>query len=626
MPRADTHSSDPTDPQNLKWGELFEHSVLPMLLTQAGIVVGANRAALELYGYGEDAIGREVAAFVHPDDRDTLRRHVVERVPGRPQTYRLTGLHKDGHTVHVEVTTWGTRHQDRETVIVLLRDLSESSRVADELRQTSAVLTAVMRASPDMVYVKDRKARYISVNRAFENTLGLHHSDVVGRTNEDILPTEHARRLSETDAVVLESRAPLSFSYTIQGPYGVSRTFDAMEAPILDESGALTGLVGVSRDVTERERLREDLLVAERMTAVAMLARGIAHEYNEILTAIQGVLADSGAAGGGGEAENADVRRARSMIERAADLTRQIVAISEGPEPQQHACRIDHAAATTLGLMREMLKKDGIEIVERFDEATPTLVVDCAQVAQVVLSLVVNARAAVAGRTRKQVTITTGRRGRYGFVSVADSGLGASPGGLASPTGEADGATGAQGWPGVGLSVAQRILRSHGGELEVNSTYEQGTVVTALFPADVDGEEEAAPDTTPLRNRTVLVIEDEETTRTLLARQLASAGAVVRECPDAASALVALKKERIHAMLLDLILPGGSGLDVLMAATALPASRQPAVVVFTGLLGREAYLQLQEAGVARILYKPRATPREAVQELAAALAQPRKTT
>ena len=609
-------------------GELFDHSVVPILLTHAGTVVAANAAALRMHGREAEVVtGRNVAEFVHPDDRELVRRQQIERAPGSVQVYPLKTLHRDGHAIDVEVTTWGADIGGRETVIILLRDLTETRKAQAELSRTSSILAALMRASPDMVSLKDRDGAFLSVNRAYENTMGRHHTDIVGHKNEDFLPPEHAKRLAETDRLVIESRSPLSYTFAFDDPQGRPRTFETVKAPVFDEDGNVLGLVGVNRDVTEREQLREDLSLAERTMAIGMLARGIAHEYNNILTSLQGLLNFASRPDATEREIREDAAQARKLVERAADLTQQIVTLSEGPPPHKRPCRIEQVAHSTLGLIKDMFLKDGVEIVEKFDVATPTVVVDRAQVAQVLLSLLINAREAVTGRTEKKITVRAGRRGQRAFLAVEDTGRGIPPESLRTvfqPQPRGADAPAPQQATGLSLAVVERIVRNHGGEVEVSSSLDVGTTITILLPIERGERERQSLDASAIRDKKVLVVEDEAATRALSVRALTAAHAKVGEAGDAATAIAMLRRERFEAVLLDLVLPQSSGEQVLEAARKLPVSKRPVVVVFTGLIDQDGCRRLIDKGAARILYKPHVTPQEVVFELADVVAQHRK--
>jgi len=604
--------------------EIFESSIFPVLLTQAGKVIAANRSALRMHGYAsvDEVRGRQILEFVHPDDRELVRKQMIERHPGTVQRYSIRTLRKGGDALDVSVSSWEVRIGDRETVVIALADQTEMRRAQTELGRAHALLSAMMRAIPDMVYYKDLEGRFLAVNRAFEHMLGKHSSEVIGKKIEDLLSPDHARRFTETDRVVIDSGAPVSYSYTLADPQGRRHSFDVVKVPVFDDKGEMVGLVGVHRDVSERERLHEELALAERMIAVGTLARGIAHEYNNILTALRGLL-EYAARPDAKESEiRSDVSEAVKLVERAAELTQQIVALAEGPPPHKRPCRLDQVARSALSLVKESFMRDGVTIVDRYAPETPTIVADRAQVAQLLLSLLTVAKEAVTGRAEKKITVTTGRRGESAVLSVEDTGRGRAPDPFDGPFGAAQ-SQGAR--IGLGLAVAERIARNHGGALEVRSVPDVGTTVTVLLPVQVAETQPASrADAGVLQGRKILVVEDEPATRRLSARALSAAGADPREAADAREALAALKKERFDAILLDLVLPGPPGEEVLDAARRLPAARRPVVVVFTGLVAPQGYQHLLDRGAAKILYKPHTSPQDVVSELAELLGKDRK--
>ena len=141
----------------------------------------------------------------------------------------------------------------------LLSEIHERSLAEEALKDTNARMQALIQAMPDAVFFKDTSGRYIMVNRAFEELLGADREMFIGKTEEDFMPPDLAEGCRKSDQVLMKSGRPLFVEDTMTGRGGDKRYIDSVKAPIYDSHGDLQGLLGVSRDVTERKRAEEAL-------------------------------------------------------------------------------------------------------------------------------------------------------------------------------------------------------------------------------------------------------------------------------------------------------------------------------------------------------------------------------
>jgi PAS domain S-box-containing protein len=333
--------------------------------------------------------------------------------------------------------------------------------------------------------------------------------------------------------------------------------------------GAPRRVAGVVLDVTERRRLQDDLLHAQRMESVGRLAGGVAHDFNNLLTTILGVseMILSGLAPGDPLAE--DLTAIRDAGRRAAGLTRQLLAFSR---KQRLEVRAVDVAELVRGFAPMLSRLIGEDVKVRLDLALglPRALADPAQVEQIVLNLAVNARDAMPSGGTLTIAAEAGPDGASVRLSVSDTGEGMSPE-VAARVFEPFFTTKAPGkGTGLGLAMVYGIVRQHGGTITVDTAPRKGTRFDVLLPAAPDAAR--APDpavgTAPARGRgeVVLVVDDEPLVRRAVARALGARGYTVLEAEGGEEALALVDaRGRVDVLLSDVVMPGMRGPELVRA-------------------------------------------------------------
>ncbi|MBI5239660.1 MAG: PAS domain-containing protein [Elusimicrobia bacterium] len=334
----------------------------------------------------------------------------------------------------------------------------------------------------------------------------------------------------------------------------------------------------------------ERFLQSQKMEAVGQLAGGVAHDFNNILTAIKGysefLLGDFTA----GDPRREDVAEIRRAADRAASLTRQLLAFSRRQVLAPRSVDLKEVVSAMAPMLRRLLGED-VRFEARLDPRPVLAFVDQGQMEQVLMNLVVNARDAMP--QGGAVTVSAANVPRPGgpgpagvLLAVADTGLGMSPEVLAHlfepffTTKEKGKGT------GLGLATVYGIVKQSGGEIEVDSAPGRGSVFRIQLPASQEAAAAqgaaAAAGPPPAGTETVLLVEDEEAVRALSARTLARAGYRVLSAGDARSALELVQDGSVKADLLltDVVLPGLSGPD--LAARLLQARPRLKVLFISG--------------------------------------------
>ena len=345
-------------------------------------------------------------------------------------------------------------------------------------------------------------------------------------------------------------------------------------AAVRDPAGTVVAIEGILRDTTERvtveqerHRLEHQLRQNERLDSLGHLAGGVAHDFNNLLAVITGycgMVADSLA---DDDPCRADIEGIRKAAERGASLTRQLLIFSRLEPSRPETVDLNQVVSETRDLLSRTLGED-IQVVTRLDPDLRCVTADRSKMEQVLLNLVMNARAAMPSGGR--LTITTGNHevaavgGAAVCLDVTDVGTGMEPE-VAQRAFEPFFTTRPKGQgTGLGLATAYGAVTDAGGTIELDSELGRGTTVRVSLPASTEQPTDAAPPSAQPpagHGESVLLVEDEDAVREVVLRILTRAGYRVREVgsPIEALRIFATGAEHFDVLLTDIVMPGMSG-------------------------------------------------------------------
>ncbi|MDB6072060.1 MAG: multi-sensor hybrid histidine kinase [Verrucomicrobiales bacterium] len=435
----------------------------------------------------------------------------------------------------------------------------------NELRHSEERFAAAFRAAPyPQAILNFATGQFVEANAAFCNLTGFSQPELL----EHSMPALQATGLLE----VLRGPHPLADCRTTCR----SRTGDLRHLMLSTQPTALGGephLMLLALDITERVLLEEQLRQAQKMEAMGQLAAGVAHDFNNILTIIQGHLSLQLATGDFDDSTRGALKETLVASEHAATLTRQLLALSRCQLFDSVPLDLN-AVIQRMSAILQRLIGEHIHVEWKCESGLPMIMGDVPGIEQVVMNLVLQARDAMprGGRLR----IATGlnnisasqaaqnpeaREGKFVRFSIVDTGHGMDQRTVERLLGAfAESKSTAQ-ETGSALAAVYSIVKQHGGWIELFSDPGQGTAffvylpVTTQSPTARDGLS-GKPAKTGL---TVLLVEDEPAVRTILRQLLIHCGCTVLEAQDAPSALTLweTEKARIHLLITDIVMPGG---------------------------------------------------------------------
>ncbi len=499
----------------------------------------------------------------------------------------------------------------------------ERARERQALRRHERLVREIIDANPSLIFVKDWEGRFVLVNQATAEIYGTTVDGLVGKTDADFNPNaeEVAHFLRDDREVMASGRPKFVPEEPVTNPHTKqTRWFQTIKLPLRLPGEEAVTMLGVATEITERKLLEEQLLQSQKMEAVGQLAGGVAHDFNNILTAIVGYSDLLAAELGDNAQQREDIEEIRKAARRAAALTRQLLSFSRKQVLEPRIVDVN-GVVLNLDKMLRSLMSENIELETQLAEDLDAARVDPNQLEQVIMNLAINARDAMPdGGT---VTIETANAtlgedyaakhvsvipGVYVMLAVTDTGCGMTeatkarifePFFTTKPAGRGT---------GLGLSTVYGIVKQSGGNIWLYSEPNKGTTFKIYLPA-VDALPEDIGKAAPVEaerqgSGTVLVVEDDEQLRRLTHRALAAQGYEVLEADRGRSALDAARRHEgpIDLLVTDLVMPDTNGPKL---AETLRAARPGLRVLFMSGYpdGAIVHHGMLEAGVA-YLAKP----------------------
>ncbi|GLC23786.1 PAS domain-containing hybrid sensor histidine kinase/response regulator [Roseisolibacter agri] len=556
------------------WAQLLSDATSEgVLIHEDGRVLRVNAALADMLRCApEDLAGQPGADFAVPEDRARLFQHMAAGADGP-----LVGnaLRADGTTFPCEIRGRTVRVDDRVLRVVLVRDVSDRVAMEAELRRRERELASLAEHSPDVITRYDREHRARFMSRAVERATGIPAEWFVGRTlGEWGFPSELVARWETINDRVFATGAPEEAEFEFVGPDGETRHYHTRVVPERNEAGDVEHVLTTTRDVTDRRALESRLRQTHKMEALGQLAGGVAHDFNNILTAILGYAqlvqlelpADTPLRG--------DVDEIVRAAERGAGVTRQLLAFSRRQALETEV--LDLAAVVrALGSMLRQLLPRTIELRLPPVEVDAPVRASRAQLEQVVMNLVLNARDAMpsGGTLVLDVGVVRDATGPQATLVVRDTGHGMSPEVRSRAFEPFFTTKRKEHGSGLGLAMAYGLVRQFGGEIDLDSTEGRGTAVTVTLPLAAPAT--AAADASPSASRSgrrgrILLVEDEAPIRAMARRMLELAGYEVQEAPHGAAAVAALRAGApVDLVLTDAAMPELGGVELASEAVAL---------------------------------------------------------
>ncbi len=555
--------------------------------TDAIFVKNLEGRYLMINSAGAAFLGRSVAEVLGKDDSELFdsgigaqimaRDHEVV-VSGEAQTYEEPAA--SGGVSRLYLSTKGPFRDPHGQVIGLLgicRDITDRKCAEEEIRKSQQKLRIHFEHTPLAVVEWDLDFRVTAWNPSAERIFGFSREEAIGQHASFTVPPQFRQHVNQVWEQLLNQSGGTRSTNDNITKNGRIISCEWYNTPLVDDSGRVLGVASLAHDVTERVALEERLRQSQKMEAIGRLAGGVAHDFNNLLTVILGytqIVAD-GVPAGSRLAESTS--QIKSAAERAAGITRQLLAFSRKQVLSPHIINLNDTMLNLDSLLRRLIGED-IEVLTVPENDLGSVKADPGQIEQVIMNLALNARDAMPNGGK--LTLETANvllddsyasehqpiaAGRYVMLAVSDTGEGMSPEVQARifepffTTKEVGKGT------GLGLSTVYGIVKQSGGYIWVYSELGRGTTFKIYFPsveqpAESPGGEKRANNA--LRGtETLLLVEDDPQLRQLSSSVLAHCGyrVLVANGPEEGLEVARANQKDIRLLITDVVMPGMNG-------------------------------------------------------------------
>jgi PAS domain S-box-containing protein len=460
-----------------------------------GRIMEFNKGAVNLFGYSaQEAKGKNLPDLTYPkeDKNSHLFESIVERVKSAGWTEeRLLRQHKNGRLFPAlsTITALNDSNGEIHGILEIIQDMPALFRLEQELKSSKKFLENILESSIDAVVTTDHKGYITYVNRAFRELIGQRSQQIIGKH----ISIYYRAGIDQAREIMNKLRQfgrirDYEFDIKVGEKIIPIRTSDTL---LYDDYGEIVGTMGVFQDITARKKLSEELsatqaelIQAVKIRALGDLVTGVAHEINNPLMASDTFLHLLEETLDENPEQKKRVLLIKECNRRIHGIVKKLREFSRQTEVEFTAMDVNEAVQTVMEITRQQLLNQGIEVTLTLGKRLPKVLGDKNQIEQVLLNLISNAKDAMEGKSKKELTIETlpSQKGRLVKILVRDTGIGMSKDQIEKifnpffTTKDSDRGI------GLGLSICYRIIEAHQGKIEVKSTVKKGTEFIVSLP------------------------------------------------------------------------------------------------------------------------------------------------
>ncbi len=559
-----------------------------MVTDEKASIIYANPKLCDMIGcLSQDLLGRSVYDLLDAESQSVMKQFMALQEMREQESLEIVWNSMDGRRISTIVSPAPMFDVGNHFVgsIVVVKDVMKYKEAEEALRASEEKFRALFEDSMDAIFITDRDGRFLDVNPSAQILFGYTKQEMIWENLiERYVPPdcidEFKEKMGKEECIENFETKFLKKDGSVVQSLLTSTVWRAKD-------GAILGRHGIIRDITEIKLLEEKLLQSQKMEAVGRLAGGIAHDFNNLLMAITGYdellmcsLEPTSTLYNYAE----EIHKA---AERAADLTRQLLAFSRRQVLKPKVLDLKTLVDNLEKMLQRLIGED-IHLKTILDPELGKIKADPGQIEQVIMNLAINARDAMPNGGKLTIEakdidlermhpnrLNPIEMGPYVMLSVSDTGVGIDRK-MMPHIFEPFFTTKEQGkGTGLGLSTVYGIIKQSGGYIRVGSEPGSGTTFTIYLPR-IEEKVEAAKsrqhEVSPQRGaETILLVEDEDMVRNIISEALRANGYTVLETSRGVDALSICRdhEEPIHLLMTDVVMPEMNGLELARKVASL---------------------------------------------------------
>jgi two-component system, cell cycle sensor histidine kinase and response regulator CckA len=572
-----------------------------MITDRDGKIQWVNPSFERITGYStEETIGEQTRLLKSGKHDTAFYRDLWETVlSGKVWHGEMTNRRKDGSYYYEEQTITPVKNESGEIThfVSIKQDITTRKQAEEELRRREQQFRLITENVPDMIVVLDTEGKRLYNSPSYEPLLGDPVSLAGTDSFQDIHPDDR-ERIKRIFYETVKTGNGHQTEYRLLSKDGSICIVESRGGVIRDEQGNVSQVVVVSRDITEKRRLEQQLLRTQRMESIGTLAGGIAHDLNNVLAPILLSLNIIKRKVADPKTEKL-IETIESTAKRGSDLVKQILSFARGMEGERTQVKLGILIDDVVKVLKQTFPKS-IRLKTDTPKNLWTMSADATQIHQVLMNLCINARDAMPDGGHLEIkadntVIDTqyakmnleAKPGYFVRISVSDTGSGV-PHRILDRIFEPFFTTKEHGkGTGLGLSTVHTIVKSHGGFVNVYSEEGKGTVFNVYFPAAGTGGGDITEEKNELpagSGELILVVDDEEAIRAITETTLEANGYRVITASDGREAIAMYTEYRRHIalVLMDLKMPNMDGSDAIRSIKKINPSAR--LIAMSGLV------------------------------------------
>jgi len=520
--------------------------------------------------------GLDWSRVIHPEDRQALfAKASPEARRDKELLYELRIITPQNELKWISVRTAPISFDTGVQIgrVGTVEDITERKRASAALKESEALYRTLVETSPYAIVLMDPKGNVFMVNQQGLSLFGINNiEEVIGRSCLDFIIPEERNRAAENIQKLFESKVVREGTeYTFLRTDGTRFLGETISALILDAEGNPKSFITVIRDITEKKQMEEYMQKAEKLESIGVLAGGLAHDFNNILTAILGNISLARLFAKPEAKIIKSLAEAERSCIRARDLTQQLLTFSKGGTPIRKAAFISDLLRDTADFT---VSGSNVACEYHFVDDLWPVEIDEGQMSQVINNLVLNAIQAMPRGGKIKISaqnVVIGEdaglplmEGNYVKISIEDQGIGIPEKHL--PRIFDPYFTTKHKGSGLGLAITYSIIRKHEGHIKVESMPGVGTTFYVYLPASSKEVESSGKEIAEdFRGEgKILLMDDEDIIRTAAGEIMSHLGYEVETVKDGAEMIEIYKREKekgkpFDAVIMDLTVVGGMG-------------------------------------------------------------------